>query len=58
MNKKEDDNRHHRGKNDDVKKEEVKVVSLDANKKVAEKEDKPLPQSLAFQQQKANQCTS
>lgn len=32
-----------RGKNDDVKKEEViKVVSLDPNKRVAEKEDKPL----------------
>ena len=44
MKKKKEDNRHHRGKNDDVKKEEVKVVSLDANKKVAEKEDKPLSQ--------------
>lgn len=31
-----------RGKNNDVKKEEVKVVSLDPNKRVAEKEDKPL----------------
>lgn len=30
------------GKNNDVKKEEVKVVSLDPNKRVAEKEDKPL----------------
>ena len=32
-----------RGKNGDVKKEEeIKVVSLDPNKRVAEKEDKPL----------------
>ena len=31
-----------RGKNDDVTEEEVKVVSLDSNKKVAEREDKPL----------------